>query len=85
MNTTITNINTQAENIYSILNNWLSEGGVTRHLLDYIYPNHDGKADHEAAADLEMMRQTLHSLQMACEKSIERLTEVIDLYDKNEE
>lgn len=82
---TINNINAQAENIYSVLNDWLSEGGSTRHLLDYVYPNHDGKADHEAAADLEMMRQTVHSLQMACEKSIERLTEVIDLYDKNEE
>lgn len=82
---TITNINAQAENIYSVLNNWLSEGGTTRHLLDCVYPNHDGKADHEAAADLVIMRQNLYSLQMACEKSIERLTEVIDLYDKNEE
>jgi hypothetical protein len=82
---TITNINAQAENIYSVLNNWLSEGGTTRHLLDCLYPNHDGKADHEAAADLVIMRQNLYSLQMACEKSIERLTEVIDLYDKNEE
>lgn len=85
MNTTITNINTQAENIYSVLNNWLSEGGTTRHLLDYVYPEHDGNPNHEAVADLVIMRQTLYSLQMACEKSIERLTEVIDLYDKNEE
>jgi hypothetical protein len=81
----INNINTQAENIYSVLNNWLSDGGTTRHLLDCVYPNHDGKADHETVADLVIMRQTLYSLQMACEKSIERLTEVIDLYDKNEE
>lgn len=85
MNTTITNINTQAENIYSVLNNWLSDGGTTRSLIDRVYPEHDGKADHEAVADLVIMRQTLYSLQMACEKSIERLTEVIDLYDKNEE
>lgn len=82
---TINNINAQAESIYSVLNNWLSEGGATRHLLDYVYPNHDGKADHEVVADLVIMRQNLYSLQMACEKSIERLTEVIDLYDKNEE
>lgn len=81
----INNINTQAGNIYSVLNNWLSDGGTTRHLLDCVYPNHDGSPNHEAVADLVIMRQTLYSLQMACEKSIERLTEVIDLYDKNEE
>lgn len=82
---TITNINAQAGNVYSMLNNWLSEEGTTRSLIDRVYPEHDGKADHEAVADLVIIRQTLYSLQMACEKSIERLTEVIDLYDKNEE
>lgn len=82
---TINNINAQAENIYSVLNNWLSDGGTTRSLIDHVYPEHDGNPNHEAVADLQVLRDTLHSLQMACEKSIERLTEVIDLYDKNEE
>lgn len=82
---TINNINTQAGNVYSMLNNWLSDEGSTQSLFDRVYPEHDGKADHEAAADLTIMRQALYSLQMACEKSIERLTEVIDFYDKYEE
>lgn len=85
METNMNKINTQAEKIYSAINNWLSEEGTTQSLIDYVYPNHDGKADHEAAADLEIMKQTLHSLQMACEKSIERLTDIIDLYNKGEE
>lgn len=82
---TINNINSQAENAYNMLNHWLSVGGSTRHLLDYVYPDHDGNPNHDFVADLAIMRQTLYSLQMACEKSIERLTKVIDLYDKNED
>lgn len=77
----INEVTSQAESLYSVLNHWVSNDQS----LDYIYPNHDGIANHEAAADLEMMRQALYSLKRVCEVGIEYLTLTLDVYNENEE
>lgn len=77
----IDEITSQAENLYSVINHWVGDDKS----LDYIYPNHDGQADHNAAADLEMMRQALYSLKRVCEVGIEHLTLALDVYNENEE
>lgn len=81
MKKTINEVTNQAENLYRVINNWVSNDKS----LDYVFPNHDGIANHEAAADLEMMRQALYSLQRACEVGIGHLTLTLDVYNENEE
>lgn len=74
-------IRIKADEVYSLLNNYISQGIIP--LLDQVFPERNGKADHVKAADMMELRQSLHSLKMACETGIEHLTEVIDTYEES--
>jgi hypothetical protein len=69
----------EANNLYNQLNQ-----NIGTDFIDAIYPNHDGVADHNAAAKLMELRQSLYSVTQACDMVISHLTEAIDLYDENE-
>ena len=67
------------ESVYSQLNEFASKG--TMQLIDYVYPNHDGKANAEAGADLYELRQSLYSLGRVCELNIEQMEEIISGFE----
>lgn len=73
-----------ADLFYWNINAWLSNPGTITNLLDAAYPNHDGKADHEAVAEMIALRDKLNSIVNACQIGIEHLTETIDIYDENQ-
>lgn len=69
-----------ANEVYNLLNEFITQG-VTP-LLGRVFPEHDGKADHAAAADMVELRQSLRSLEIACEIGIKHLSEVIATYEE---
>lgn len=72
----------KADRLYSEINQFNGEGILP--LSDMVYPKHDGIPDHEAAARLSQLRQSLYSLSRACQLAIDHLTFEIDQYDENE-
>lgn len=80
----INNIELHTNKAIIAINHWLNSEGSTNKLIKRVYPNLDGIANDESAADLMALRDTLNSCRLLCEKSIERLTDVIDLYEKND-
>jgi len=74
----------KADNLFNEINYWLSREGSDLSLSGKIYPNSDGKADYEAAAELAELRQSLYSLEMACKMAVSHLTIAIEAYEENE-
>lgn len=62
---------------YAHVNEFIS--GSNLHILDLMFPNHDGKSDPEAVANVMLLRENLHSLCKACEMAVKQLTEDIEL------
>lgn len=69
---------------YKAINAWISNEGANNRLIDAAYPNHDGKADHNAVAEMMALRDKLNSIVNACQTGIEHLAETIDIYEENE-
>lgn len=69
---------------YKAINAWLSNEGADNRLIEAAYPNQDGKADHDAVAEMMALRDKLNSIANACQIGIEHLTETIEIYEENE-
>lgn len=62
---------------YTHVNEFIS--GSSLHILDLMFPNHDGVEDPEAAANVMLLRDNLHSLRKACEIAVNQLTESLEI------
>ena len=60
-----------AESFYKTTNNNVSNGFMP--LLDYVYPEHDGNQDAEAAANLMLLRDRLNGIINGCQMFIEHI------------
>lgn len=70
-------IREKVESIYSILNDWNTEGKTQ--LIDAAFPNKDGVADNETISEMMLLCESLNSLIKASELGIKNLTEVIEM------
>lgn len=64
-----------ADSFYTTTNNNISNGFMP--LIDYVYPEHDGNQDAEAAANLMMLRDRLNSIINGCKIFIEHINSAI--------
>ena len=72
----INEIKSMVEATYATLNQFASEGVIP--LIDIAYPNHDGKQDADAVADMMLLRDNLNSLSNVCQLVIEHINGAIE-------
>lgn len=70
----------EANNAHKMINDFVS--GRNLDILDLMFPNHDGKSDPEAVANVMLLRDSLYNLCQACEMAVNQLTEDLEISDK---
>lgn len=62
---------------YTYVNEFIS--GSNLHILDLMFPNHDGVSDPVAVANVMLLRENLHNLRKACEIAVNQLTGSLEI------
>ena len=75
----ISEIKKDVDKTYAVINRFNTEGVIP--LMDLAYPKRDGVQDAENVADLMLLRESLNSLQKACEISVQHISEAIEQDD----
>lgn len=70
----------KVDNVYESINDLVSNHSID--MLDLAYPNHDGKQDADAVAEMMLLRQSANSLSKVCSILVSKLSDAIG--DENE-
>lgn len=73
----------KAESFRKVLNYWLGQGDIK--ILDELFPNHDGVADPNVAAELYELRDLLYSIRGGIDMAMPKLCGDIELLKKADE